>query len=465
MKALWGGRFAGKNDDFFVEFNRSLPFDYRLFESDVLCSKAYAKGLLRAKILTEDEYKKMIDGLESLLKMQASDVNYLQKGIEEGYEDIHAFVESELGKIVGILAKKLHTGRSRNDQVATDMRFYLRAKVHETIDLIEALQKSLVRRGSEHKSAFLPGYTHLQRAQPILWAHYCLSFYEMLERDKERLLDSFKRINTLPLGSGALAGNNHDIDRAAIAEELGFERVTRNSLDATSDRDFVLEYVQHASISMMHLSRLSEDLIIYSSHEFGFVKMSDHVSTGSSLMPQKKNPDALELIRGKTGRIFGHVSSLLTMMKGLPSCYNKDMQEDKEPLFDTIFQWQGCLRVINTVVESMSVNEDRMAAATHAGYLNATDLADYLVSKNIPFREAHHLVGEIVTAAEQSSKSLEQLDLSVFKSFHNDIDDDVYEAIELSKTIGAKSSYGGTAPQRVHAALIEAAERLSLELP
>ena len=453
MKALWGGRFVDRADDFFVEFNRSLPFDYRLFDADVRCSIAYAGGLLRAGILTDSEYNKMVEGLETLLQRAEKEEDFLQNGIKEGFEDIHAFVEARLGELVGSLAKKLHTGRSRNDQVATDFRYYVRERINESISLIEKLQKALVAKGQSHADAMMPGYTHLQRAQPILFGHFCLSFFEMLQRDKERLKDCYKRVNILPLGSGALAGNNHAVDRKALAKELSFSDVTRNSLDATSDRDFVVEYVQNASLCMVHLSRLAEDLIIYSSHEFGFVKMSDKVSTGSSLMPQKKNPDALELIRGKSGRVFGHVTSLLSMMKGLPSCYNKDMQEDKEPLFDTAMTLAGCLEVMTTVVESMAVNEKAMKDATDGGYLNATDLADYLVAKGIPFREAHHLVGEIVTKADGMGVALEKLPLEVYKSFHQDICEGVYAAIDLKKTISAKSSFGGTAPSRVSKAL------------
>lgn len=456
MKALWGGRFKEQADDFFVLFNRSFPFDYKLFYADVICSKAYAGGLRRAGILDAKEYESLQSALDEMLTKAQQDPQYVAAAVQDGYEDIHAFVESELVKSVGQLGKKLHTGRSRNDQVATDLRYYLRHEIDETINHLSTLQQSLLDLARRHEAAFLPGYTHLQRAQPILWPHYCLSFFEMLQRDVERLQDCRRRVNHLPLGSGALAGNNHDINRNAMAEELGFEGITRNSLDATSDRDFVVEFIHAASLSMMHLSRLSEDLIIYASHEFRFVKMSDKVATGSSLMPQKKNPDALELIRGKSGRIFGHLSGLLATMKGLPSCYNKDMQEDKEPLFDSIEQWQGCLRVMCTVLDSLVVNEEAMAQATAGGYLNATDLADYLVTRGVAFREAHHLVGEIVTYADEHQKALSDLSLEEFQRFQVDIEEDVYAAIDIGKTLAAKKSEGGTAPRRVASALVKA---------
>lgn len=461
MKSLWGGRFSGTADEYFDAFNRSFPFDQRLFEADVKGSLAYAAGLHRAGILDDEEYQSLVKGLNELLHKAEQNPGWVAAGVAEGFEDVHAFVESRLGDLVGDAARKLHTGRSRNDQVATDMRLFLRDAIDHTVARIVALQKTLLERAEEDPEAPLPGYTHLQKAQPVLWSHYLLSFFAMLDRDKARFLDARGRVNIMPLGSGALAGNNHAIDRRAMAADLGFADITENSLDATSDRDFVAEFMSAASLTMVHLTRLSEDLIIYNSNEFGFVTMSDQVSTGSSLMPQKKNPDALELIRGKAGRVFGHQMALLTTMKGLPSCYNKDMQEDKEGFFDCFDTLDGCLTVMETVIRTLGVRFDRMRESTRDGYLNATDLADYLVAKNIPFRRAHHLVGEIVVFALKEGVPLGDLSLEQFRTFAVEVDEDVYEALKLETTVGAKVSYGGTAPVRVREALARARDSLA----
>ncbi|MES2744323.1 MAG: argininosuccinate lyase, partial [Bdellovibrionota bacterium] len=330
MKSLWGGRFSEKQDDFFFSFNASFRFDVRLAEVDVIGSMAYARALSRTRIFNEAELQKVEAGLEQLLQKIRKEPEWVEESLRAGYEDVHSFVEMELTKLVGDLGKRLHTGRSRNDQVATDLRLYLRDAIDRTIEGLLSLQDSLLNQAEANTHAILPGYTHMQKAQPVLFSHYLLSFFEMLTRDIARLKDCRKRVNIMPLGSGALAGNSLNVDRQALAKDLGFDGITANSLDATSDRDFAIEFLSVASISMMHLSRLSEDLILYCSDEFKFVRMGDQVSTGSSLMPQKKNPDALELIRGKTGRSYGNLMTLLTVMKGLPSCYNKDMQEDKE---------------------------------------------------------------------------------------------------------------------------------------
>jgi argininosuccinate lyase len=458
---LWGGRFEQAPDEFFAEFNASLRFDRRLVFADIQGSMAYAKALQGVGVLTNDELASLDGALGQLASRLAADSTELERAVANGVEDVHSFVEAALTAMVGDVAKKLHTGRSRNDQVATDFRLYLRDEIRLTQDLLKDLQWSFVHQAEHNPDAVIPGYTHLQRAQPVLWSHYLLSFFEMFERDRERLDDCYKRVNRLPLGSGALAGNSQNVDRQKLAELLGFDSITRNSLDATSDRDFVIEFLAAASVVMMHLSRLAEDLILYCTDEFKFVTMSDQVSTGSSLMPQKKNPDALELIRGKTGRVYGNLMGILTVLKGLPSCYNKDLQEDKEGLFDTLDTLKGSLRVMKLVVDTLQLNEQVTQQSCENGFLNATELADYFVAKQIPFRTAHHLVGEIVLYAAKQNKTLNQLSLDEFRSFHADVDEGVFAALSLSATLGSKASVGGTAPEQVRDAL--AAAKASLQ--
>jgi argininosuccinate lyase len=355
----------------------------------------------------------------------------------------------------------LHTGRSRNDQVATAFRLWLRDEIDSLANLVTGVQRSLVDAATRHEEAVIPGYTHLQRAQPVMWAHWCLAYFEMLARDRERLRDVRKRVNVMPLGSAALAGTSFPIDRERVAEELGFESATRNSLDAVSDRDFAVEFVGACSLTMVHLSRLAEDLILYCSTEFGFIALSDAVSTGSSLMPQKKNPDALELLRGKAGRVFGHQAALLATMKGLPLAYNKDMQEDKEAVFDTVDTASLSLRVAAIVLDNLSLNERRASAAASTGFLNATEFADYLVKKGVPFRTAHDAVGKAVLLAAECGCELGDLSLDELRQFSPDVDETVFDALTLQNTLASKSQIGGTSPERVSAAL--AAARRSLE--
>lgn len=460
MKALWGGRFSGKQDDFFFRFNESFSFDQRLAEPDIIASKAYARALQRQGIFSSSELETVIQGLDALLLRIQTDPSCLEKGLREGFEDIHSFVEYELTQSIGSLGKKLHTGRSRNDQVATDLRLFLRQELDHTLELIRGVQDSLLQQAFKHQAVVMPGYTHLQKAQPILWAHYLLSYFEMLKRDADRLKDARKRLNIMPLGSGALSGNSMGVDRHELAKDLGFAGISANSLDAVSDRDFVLEYLAAASVGMVHLSRLAEDLIIYCTDEFQFVRMGDQVSTGSSLMPQKKNPDALELIRGKTGRVIGNQMALLTVLKGLPSCYNKDLQEDKEALFDSIDNYKACLKVMSLVLDTLTVQEDRLALEAEKAYMNATDLADYFVGKGLPFREAHHLVGEIVLEAIKKGASLQQLTLEDYQSFSPLAEADIFKALDIKAVLAKKSSIGGTAPERVASALREAAAEM-----
>jgi len=373
---------------------------------------------------------------------------------------VHSFVEARLVEMIGDAGRKLHTGRSRNDQVATDLRLWLREEITALTLAVRHVQEALIDLAEANRDAALAGYTHLQRAQPILFAHWCLAYFEMLARDRERLADVRKRTNVLPLGSAALAGTSYPIDREAVARSLGFEAVSRNSIDAVSDRDFCIEFAGAASLIMLHLSRLAEDVILYATTEFGFFELSDAIATGSSLMPQKKNPDSMELVRGKAGRVFGHLTALLAMMKGLPLAYNKDLQEDKEAVFDTADAVSACLQVTTTVLRNLRLNEARARESAAQGYLNATELADYLVRKGVPFREAHETVGQIVIHAIERKAELNDLSLDVFKSFSALIEQDVFENLSLERTLATKSQTGGTSPERVAAAL--AAARTSL---
>lgn len=447
---LWGGRFTAEPDETFADFNNSFKFDRRLFEADVRASIAHCDALFHAGVLTRLESEKIKNALLTILKRAGFNKNYFD---ESGAEDVHSFIEARLVQLIGDAGRKLHTGRSRNDQVATAFRLWLREEITELSQVVRRLQKALLDAAEAQKEAVLPGYTHLQRAQPVLWAHWCLAYYEMLARDRERLDEVWRRVNVLPLGSAALAGTSFEIDREAVAKDLGFEGVTANSLDAVSDRDFAIEFVGASALVMVHLSRFAEDLILYASSEFQFVELSDRVSTGSSLMPQKKNPDALELIRGKAGRIFGHQMALLATVKGLPLAYNKDLQEDKEAVFDTVDNVKISVKVAEIVLRNLRVNEQTTRAAATKGYLNATELADYLVQKGVPFRTAHDLTGKIVLRAISLGKELNELPLGEMQKFSTEIETDVFEALSLDKTLASKNQIGGTAPERVYEAL------------
>jgi argininosuccinate lyase len=452
-KNLWGGRFTGKADETFVKFNRSFDFDIRLFDADVKASLAHAAAIRDAGVLTEAEFAKIERGLNKLRQQAVKDESFFD---DDAAEDVHSFIEGRLVALIGEAGKKLHTGRSRNDQVATAFRLWLRERIDSIDVALRDLQQAIIDAAERHKTAVLPGYTHLQRAQPVVWPHWCLAYFEMLKRDRERLAEIRRRVNVLPLGSAALAGTGFDIDREAVARSLGFEGVTRNSLDAVSDRDFAVEFVSCCSLAMVHLSRVAEDLILYCSTEFGFVELSDAVSSGSSLMPQKKNPDALELLRGKAGRVFGHQVSLLTILKGIPLAYNKDLQEDKEAVFDAADTVEISLRTAAVVFDNLSVDEKRTADAATKGYLNATELADYLVKKGVPFRIAHETVGKTVLYAIGEGKELNDLSLNEFARFSKKIGDDVFEALSLKNTLASKNAIGGTSPERVREELREA---------
>ena len=448
-KKLWGGRFAGKTDPGFAEFNNSFRFDRRLFAADVTASIAYCEALEGAGVLTAEEGNQIRGALKEILeKSSVSD---------SSAEDVHSFVEGRLIELTGDLGRKLHTGRSRNDQVATDFRLWLREAIDDLNAIVRDFQTALVDFAESNRDVVIPGYTHLQRAQPVLLAHWCLAYFEMLARDRERLGEARARVNVMPLGSAALAGTSFAIDREALARSLGFAAVSRNSLDAVSDRDFCVEFLSAGSLIMVHLSRLAEDIILYATTEFGILELGDAIATGSSLMPQKKNPDSMELVRGKAGRVFGDLLALLTTLKGLPLAYNKDMQEDKEAVFDAYDTVAASLRVSATVLRNISVKN----VSASSGYMNATELADYLVRKGMPFREAHEVVGKVVMRAIELGKELDQLSLAELREFSPLFADDVHIALSLEQTLSSKSQMGGTAPKVVASALAAARQSLN----
>ena len=441
--ALWGGRFTQGPDQRFKDYNDSLKFDYRMALEDIEGSIAWADAIFKAGVLTEQENTDLKKALNELLAEVEKDIDSIATA---GDEDIHSYVERRLIEKVGNLGKKVHTGRSRNDQVALDLKLWCRKAVSDALKSITKLQKELVKVASENQGKIFPGYTHLQRAQPVTFAHWVLAYNQMFERDYQRLLNAKALMGTCPLGSAALAGTAYDVDREALAHDLGFDRATSNSLDAVSDRDHVMELLSVASISMVHLSRLAEDLIIYNSGEAKFVELSDKVTSGSSLMPQKKNPDALELIRGKCGRVVGALTGMLVTVKALPLAYDKDLQEDKERLFDAMDTWIDSLDMTTLVFEGIKLNEQNAIDAAKGGYSNATELADYLVGKGIPFREAHSIVGRIVLYAISKQKALEDMDVSEYKEFSDVISDDVYPVLQLENILAKRNIKGGVAP-------------------
>ena len=447
----WSGRFTQKTDKLVEEFNASISFDKRLYKHDIIGSIAHARMLAKVGIIKKREAERIISGLKAIEKeIEAGKFRFTSD-----MEDIHMAIEKRLIEKTGPVGGKLHTARSRNDQVALDIRLYLRDEIGEVKGLIRELQKTFVGIAKKNLDCIMPGYTHLQRAQPILFSHHLLAYYEMLKRDFERLDDCFKRINVMPLGSGALAGSPYPLNREFVAKELGFTGVTDNSLDAVSDRDFCIEFCSAASILMMHLSRLSEELILWSSSEFGFIELSDAFSTGSSLMPQKKNPDVPELMRGKTGRVYGNLVSLLTTMKALPLAYNKDMQEDKEALFDTIATIKECLKVFSPMLRTMKLNKKKMLDATKGGFLTATDAADYLVKKGVPFRESHHIAGRVVAYCIKTSQGLEDLSIDEWRGFSKAFGKDIKEVISIEASVKSRKAKGGTAPEAVKRRLKE----------
>ncbi|EMF0919658.1 MULTISPECIES: argininosuccinate lyase [Providencia] len=457
--ALWGGRFSQEADQRFKQFNDSLRFDYRLAQQDIIGSVAWSKALVTVGVLSEAEQQSLEQALNALLKEVQDDPERI---LQSDAEDIHSWVEGKLIDKVGDLGKKLHTGRSRNDQVATDLKLWCKDQVALLLEAVVELQKALVITAENNQDAVMPGYTHLQRAQPVTFAHWCLAYSEMLARDESRLKDTLKRLDVSPLGCGALAGTAYDIDREQLASWLGFSSATRNSLDTVSDRDHVLELLSDASIGMVHLSRFAEDLIFFNSGEAGFVELSDKVTSGSSLMPQKKNPDALELIRGKCGRVQGALTGMMMTLKGLPLAYNKDMQEDKEGLFDALDTWLDCLHMAALVLDGIQIRRNRCEEAAKQGYANATELADYLVAKGVPFREAHHIVGEAVVTAISQGKALEEMALSDLQKFSDTIQLDVYQILSLQSCLDKRLAKGGVSKEQVAKAITEAKARLGI---
>ncbi|GGI92402.1 argininosuccinate lyase [Shewanella gelidii] len=448
--ALWGGRFTQESSALFKLFNDSLPIDYRLLEQDVVGSIAWAEAIHQVGVLTPQECTDLKQALQQILDEVGDDP---QQIVATGAEDIHSYVEQALIAKVGDLGKKLHTGRSRNDQVATDLKLWCKKQGAYLSELMTTLVAGLLEVAEREVDAVMPGYTHLQRAQPVTFGHWCLAYVEMVERDLTRLQDALKRLDTCPLGCGALAGTAYPIDRQALAKSLGFTQATTNSLDSVSDRDHVIELCSAASISMMHLSRMAEDMIFFNSGEADFIQLNDNVTSGSSLMPQKKNPDALELIRGKTGRVYGSLVGILTTMKALPLAYNKDMQEDKEGLFDVVDSWGICLEMAILVLDGLKVNRANALASAQQGYANATELADYLVAKGMPFREAHHVVGEVVVKAIADKVALEDMPLAQLQSYSEVIGDDVYQHLTIEACLEKRDVLGGTAVNQVKQAI------------
>ena len=453
---LWGGRFGQATDELMERFNASIYFDQRLGEVDIKASKAHAAMLARQGIISPQEAEQIIKGLSQVLE----ELGAGQFKLSESLEDIHTHVEARLKEIIGEAAGKLHTARSRNDQIATDLRLWIMQAGGEMDQALSEYQKALVSLAERHQTAIMPGYTHLQRAQPVLFAHHLLAYYEMAERDRARLADCLRRTAILPLGAAALAGTTFPLDPDSVAAELNLAACCANSLDAVSDRDFAAEFLFVLTLIQVHLSRLAEELIIWSSQEFSFVAFSEAFSTGSSIMPQKKNPDAAELIRAKTGRVLGHMVALITMLKGQPLAYNKDLQEDKEPVFDAFDTVMLCLKVLAPLLTSLTVQEERMKAAVEAGFLNATELADYLALKGIPFRQAHEIAGKAVRLAEKTGRTLQEISIKEYQDLSNVIKKDVYQVLDSVNAVNRRTSPGGTASAKVGAALKEARKRL-----
>lgn len=442
---MWEGRFSKDLDKRTNDFNSSIKFDYKLYKEDIAGSIAHAKMLAKQNIIQKEDEDKIIFGLESILK----DIENGNLEFDPNAEDIHMFVESELTKRIGDSGKRLHTARSRNDQVALDIRMYLKKQNLEIINKLKKLITTLIVKAKENTETIMPGYTHMQRAQPITFAHHLMAYAEMFKRDIQRLNETYKRTDICPIGSCALAGTTYNLDRKFEATELGFSEVSANSLDGVSDRDFIIELLSDISIIMMHLSRISEEIILWSSWEFKFIELDDSFSTGSSIMPQKKNPDITELIRGKTGRVYGNLMAMLTVMKGTPLAYNKDMQEDKELIFDAIDTVNLSLSTINPLIDTMLVLKENMKAGAEKGFINATDCADYLVEKGIPFRDAYKIVGNIVKYCIRNNTTLEKLDIKTYKEFNDCFEEDIYNAVDLMNCVNKRDVIGGPSKRQV----------------
>ena len=453
----WAGRFTAPTDAFVEAFTASVGFDKRLYRHDITGSIAHARMLAHVGILTKQECQAIINGLQDIqLEIERGEFAWSTE-----LEDVHMNIEARLTDRIGNTGKKLHTGRSRNDQVATDIRLYLREQITLLARELRRLQEGLLEVAEREAETIMPGFTHLQTAQPVTFGHHLLAWVEMLMRDQARLEDCYQRVNVMPLGAAALAGTTYPIDREFTARELGFDAIAENSLDAVSDRDFIVEFIATAAMLMMHLSRFSEELILWSSAQFDFVDLGDSFCTGSSIMPQKKNPDVPELVRGKTGRVYGHLISLLTLMKAQPLAYNKDNQEDKEPLFDTLDNVKGCLHVFADMMPQISVKANNMREAARRGFSTATDLADYLVRKGVPFRDAHEVVGKVVRHGVETGRDLAEMSLGELQEFSKKITEDVFEVLTLEGSVAARNHFGGTAPAQVRAASRRARDRLA----
>ncbi len=448
---LWGGRFTKETDEAVNAFNASLAFDRRLYEQDIRGSIAHTAMLARQNILTEDEGKQIADGLEGILR----DLKQGTLAFDESCEDIHSFVESVLIQRIGDTGKKLHTGRSRNDQVALDMRLYTREQIQTTDRLLKELLTVILQVMEEHVETYMPGFTHLQKAQPVTLAHHLGAYFEMFSRDRSRLFDCHKRMNYCPLGAGALAGTTYPLDRELTASLLDFAGPTRNSMDSVADRDYLAEFLSALSLIMMHLSRFCEEFILWNSNEYGFIELDDTFSTGSSIMPQKKNPDIAELVRGKTGRVYGALMSLLTVMKGLPLAYNKDMQEDKETAFDAMDTAKDCIRLFTGMLATTTFHTDVMERSAARGFANATDAADYLVGRGVPFRDAHGIVGQLVLYCLKKGVSLDELSLEEYQAVSPVFDESIYEAISLKNCVEKRTTLGAPGPDAMRAVMEE----------
>ena len=458
-KKTWSERFEGSLHPAIVEFNASITFDIELIEYDLTGSIAHAKMLAKTGIIREEEAQQLVNGLEQIRQEYRN--GHFTPGIDQ--EDVHFAVERRLTELVGDVGKKLHTARSRNDQVGTDIRLYLKAQIKQIRAQIREFQQVLLDHAQENVETLIPGYTHLQRAQPISLAHHLLAYFQMAQRDWERLGEIYQRTNVSPLGCGALAGTTFPIDRHYSAELLGFAEVYGNSLDGVSDRDFAIEFLNAASLIMVHLSRLSEEMILWASQEFGFISLTDSCATGSSIMPQKKNPDVPELVRGKAGRVFGHLQGMLVLMKGLPLAYNKDLQEDKEAIFDGVKTVKGCLEAMTVLLgEGIKFRQERLAQAVAEDFSNATDVADYLAARGVPFREAYNLVGKVVKTSLAAGKLLKDLTLEEWQALHPQFEADIYEAIAPKQVVAARNSYGGTGFEQIRQALERAKQQLEL---
>jgi argininosuccinate lyase len=456
-KKPWGGRFPQETDKLTEEFTASISFDKRLYKYDIQGSLAYAEALAKAELISPDEKKQILQGLKEI----EAEIAQGTLPFSVGTEDIHMHIEQRLIEKIGDAGGKLHTGRSRNDQIALDLRLFLKEETSSVLALLQGLQKILVQWAEKNLDAVMPGYTHLRKAQPILLAHHVMAYYEMFKRDRERLLDALKRIDVLPLGSAALAGTPYPIDRAYLAKLLGFAAISQNSIDAVSDKDFVAEFLFCCSLLMMHLSRLCEELILWSTSEFGFLRLPKAFCTGSSIMPQKANPDVLELIRAKTGRVYGSLVAMLTVLKALPLAYNRDLQEDKEPLFDTIDTVKASLQIMALLFPQLEIDEEKMRKAASEDYTIATDLADYLTTKGVAFRQAHEITGKAVLYAEEKNKKLDALSLEELRSFSPVIEKDVFDYIRMENAVNRRNTIGGTARQQV----VEQIKKAKKELP